>query len=641
MPSTEQFDELERRLSELVKDAVQQVKDEFKEKLRSTRDQVEEAVGKELHAAREAAAEAQAEAAQTAEAVAAAESRAQEAAEALSAAEARLAEMGEALQAADARAADSGGAVESAEARVAETVAELEAAQDRAAEASEAQAAAEARVQELTEALETAESRIAELDQAKEEADGRIAELSEALGEAERAAEEAASTQQGDLLDRVMETVRGVDQATSQAEVLEGLLTGAGDFAARTALFLTGADGLKGWGHRGFSGGNVDFEQLVIAYEEGSAQSRLAGGQGVVELDEEDCAALCQTIDGSRPQRGVLVPMVLANRLAAALYADQIDDHTFDVSALQLIAYATALALETLPLRENRPPLTLQRAADSQTAADMELWDFAPPVSEPEAPLAEDEVVETEPAADMDAAPDVEVTPDADAAVDIEPVELEEIEASDRVADAYEVGTIEVQEAEESGFAVEDAEEVEAAPETTEEAPAVEVDSMPEAERAAEEVASEEPDMEPVEAAEPEEEGDQQPEEPVSAPATEVAPPPPMAGDGAQVAPPDDLDGPGWAFQTRTVGGEGEDAAHEEARRLARLLVTEIKLYNEEQVEEGRRNRNIYQTLREDIDRSRQIYEERVDEGVRTGTDYFHDELVRILAAGETEVLGV
>jgi hypothetical protein len=89
-------------------------------------------------------------------------------------------------------------------------------------------------------------------------------------------------------------------------------------------------------------------------------------------------------------------------------------------------------------------------------------------------------------------------------------------------------------------------------------------------------------------------------------------------------------------------GGEGEeDSTHEEARRLARLLVTEIKLYNEEQVEEGRRSRNIYQTLREDIDRSRQIYEERVDEGVRTGTDYFHDELVRILAAGESEVLGV
>ena len=74
---------------------------------------------------------------------------------------------------------------------------------------------------------------------------------------------------------------------------------------------------------------------------------------------------------------------------------------------------------------------------------------------------------------------------------------------------------------------------------------------------------------------------------------------------------------------------------------MARLLVTEIKLYNEEQVEEGRRSRNIYQSLREDIDRSRQIYEERIDEAIRTDTDYFREELVRILAAGDAEVLGI
>ena len=83
------------------------------------------------------------------------------------------------------------------------------------------------------------------------------------------------------------------------------------------------------------------------------------------------------------------------------------------------------------------------------------------------------------------------------------------------------------------------------------------------------------------------------------------------------------------------------DPQHEEAKRLARLLISEIKLYNEEQVEAGRRNRNIYEVLREDIDRSRQIYEERIDDSVRGDADYFHDELVRILAAGESEILGL
>jgi len=65
------------------------------------------------------------------------------------------------------------------------------------------------------------------------------------------------------------------------------------------------------------------------------------------------------------------------------------------------------------------------------------------------------------------------------------------------------------------------------------------------------------------------------------------------------------------------------------------------KLYNEEQVLEGRRNRDLYVRLKEDIDRSRQIYDERVHESVRGTTDYFHQELVRSLAGGDPRALGL
>ena len=116
-------------------------------------------------------------------------------------------------------------------------------------------------------------------------------------------------------------------------------------------------------------------------------------------------------------------------------------------------------------------------------------------------------------------------------------------------------------------------------------------------------------------------------------------------GGSSEVRPPADLAGPGWAFATSRVASPaappGEESLHDEARRLARLLVSEIKLYNEEQVEEGRRGRDIYERLKEDIDRSRQMYEERVDERVRNKTDYFYQELVRILAAGDAKALGI
>jgi hypothetical protein len=83
------------------------------------------------------------------------------------------------------------------------------------------------------------------------------------------------------------------------------------------------------------------------------------------------------------------------------------------------------------------------------------------------------------------------------------------------------------------------------------------------------------------------------------------------------------------------------DGRHEEARRFARLLVSEIKLYNEEEVDRGRANGDLYHRLKEDIDRSREMYEKRIPPEVRSSADYFKEELIRILADGDASVLGM
>ncbi len=83
-----------------------------------------------------------------------------------------------------------------------------------------------------------------------------------------------------------------------------------------------------------------------------------------------------------------------------------------------------------------------------------------------------------------------------------------------------------------------------------------------------------------------------------------------------------------------------DQKAHDDAKRFARLVVSEIKLYNEAKVTEGRRTRDIYERLKEDIERGRQMYHDRVSPGVRETTDYFLDELVRILAGGDASALG-
>jgi len=86
--------------------------------------------------------------------------------------------------------------------------------------------------------------------------------------------------------------------------------------------------------------------------------------------------------------------------------------------------------------------------------------------------------------------------------------------------------------------------------------------------------------------------------------------------------------------------GEEERRLHNDARRFARLLVSEIKLYNEKKVNEGRTQSDIYDRLRDDIDRSRQMYEKRVAPPVAARHDYFHQELVNTLAEGDSAKLG-
>jgi len=78
---------------------------------------------------------------------------------------------------------------------------------------------------------------------------------------------------------------------------------------------------------------------------------------------------------------------------------------------------------------------------------------------------------------------------------------------------------------------------------------------------------------------------------------------------------------------------------HVSAQRYARLLISEIKLYHEQAVVEGRRDRDLGTRLGGEIARARVMYEQRVPAQVRQQADHFHDELVRTLADGDASLL--
>jgi len=103
------------------------------------------------------------------------------------------------------------------------------------------------------------------------------------------------------------------------------------------------------------------------------------------------------------------------------------------------------------------------------------------------------------------------------------------------------------------------------------------------------------------------------------------------AGAGAAAAPAKD------AFAQMSP----EDAEiHRKAQRFARLLTDEIKLYNQAKVAEGRKHKDLYDRLKEDIEKSRVTYVKRYGSTVAASGDYFNHEIVRSLAEDDASLMG-
>jgi hypothetical protein len=99
------------------------------------------------------------------------------------------------------------------------------------------------------------------------------------------------------------------------------------------------------------------------------------------------------------------------------------------------------------------------------------------------------------------------------------------------------------------------------------------------------------------------------------------------------------------AMRRVSSGAAGRPAAtsseeDSSARRYARLLVSEIKLYNESAVRLGREKRDLLNRLGPEIERARRLYEERVPASIAARGAFFQEELVHTLADGDRELLG-
>ncbi len=387
-----------------------------------------------------------------------------------------------------------------------------------------------------------------------------------------------------------LEMLRTLDAARSQSELLRHLLPILAEHAARVVVLVLREGRVSAWSGIGLS----DADRLRLWSGEAVASpalERLTADMVPCRFEPEADPVFSTWLAGEpAASEALLVPVVLRGRLVGAIYADRVEGQAWDPGTVQSLTALSCWLIDTLPYRQTVPSPGL-----------------AEPQSVGEAPAP------APPAGEFEPAPTPEAVAELEAPAEPEP-EAAPAPESPPEKDAQQAPSEEVEEA--AGSEV--APQPEPAPEPEGPGPAcdpsatMQVDVVEAAAQAAAEASS---------GAEPEVE-----ERPAPPPEQPVTPPPPEQAPAASAdewIPPE------------------HQPLHEEAKRFARLLVSEIKLYNEDEVEQGRANHDIYQRLKEDIDRSREMYDQRVAPEVREVRDYFHEELVRILGGGDPDALGM
>lgn len=251
------------------------------------------------------------------------------------------------------------------------------------------------------------------------------AELPESLLDAEAVEALAAGERREggrQALAALLEGVGAFDLAATQGAVLEALLAGARRFAPRAALLLTRADGWHGWGAAGFSADADPLAGVRGAYA-GAALEGLAAGRGSVLARGFEAQELSAALGLPTAEEACLVPLVLRDRVAAALYVDRhAGESEPPLAAFQLLAAAAAQRIELQPLTTRGATPTFA-APDAAGVAALALWSAE--AATLEAPAAEPQV-----APENEASGDVEqftFAPEeaAEPAVVVEPAEPE------------------------------------------------------------------------------------------------------------------------------------------------------------------------------------------------------------------------
>lgn len=69
----------------------------------------------------------------------------------------------------------------------------------------------------------------------------------------------------------------------------------------------------------------------------------------------------------------------------------------------------------------------------------------------------------------------------------------------------------------------------------------------------------------------------------------------------------------------------------ERAKRLARTIISDIALYNQDLIREGIENDTIFEVLSEDLEKGRKLYDSRVSPEILNSSNFFNQAIVDVL----------
>jgi len=77
---------------------------------------------------------------------------------------------------------------------------------------------------------------------------------------------------------------------------------------------------------------------------------------------------------------------------------------------------------------------------------------------------------------------------------------------------------------------------------------------------------------------------------------------------------------------------------HERAKRLARLIMADLILYNQDKIIQGIKEDNLFELLGSELEVARKYYERNVDPQVVREANYFNEAVVDILVKGRGNI---